>query len=110
MKRSIKLNLSFLITAQLTILGWAIFPLIDDDEPRLPLSAWYPFNTNTTKNFILTYLYQIIGIFISSWYNVATDTLGSSLMAHCNAQIQRLGIQLTQVKLLLCLSSIGKIK
>lgn len=88
--------MSFLILAHLTISTWAIFPFLEL-EMRLPIAAWYPFSTDNKTIFALVYFYQIFGISMSACFNCSTDTFSSALIAHANAQVQRLGIQLAKV-------------
>jgi hypothetical protein len=49
--------------------------------------------------FALVFIYQVYGISMSATFNSATDTMASAMIAHANAQVRRLGIQLTKVKL-----------
>jgi len=88
--------LVFLLLAGLTISGWAIAPMFQD-EMRLPIAAWYPFSTENRWVFGAMYFYQIFGISVSACFTVATDTFTSAIILQANGQVQRLGIQLTKV-------------
>lgn len=58
----------------------------------------YPFSYDDPFRFVLTYIYQMVGISMSACVNCTTDTFVSSTVAHMNAQVRRLGIQLTKVR------------
>lgn len=90
---------SLLSMSQFTICIWAIFPFLES-EMRLPIAAWYPFSTDNKYIFALVYVYQIFGISMSACFNCSTDTFSSAIIAHANAQVQRLGIQLSKVGVL----------
>lgn len=87
---------TFLAMSQFTISIWAIFPFLEP-EMRLPLAAWFPFSTDNKYIFTLVYIYQIFGISMSACFNCSTDSFSSAIIAHANAQVQRLGIQLSKV-------------
>lgn len=47
--------------------------------------------------FGLTFAYQIIGLYLNAALNIASDGVGSGLLAILNGQIQRLGLQLEKI-------------
>lgn len=81
---------SFALLCICTVLLWAAFPLMDKKEGGkigLPLSAWYPFDTDETPIFQIIYLYQIISVIMDAITNISMDTLASGLMAHICGQL-----------------------
>lgn len=64
------------------------FPVMDGSykDHRLPFWAWYPFDTNRSPNYELTYIYQVT----SSWFlassNLIMDTMMAALMTYIMAQ------------------------
>lgn len=106
---------TFLGLAHFTISSWAILPLLEE-KLHLPIVAWYakhcnksnfksnsithryPFSTDNRLAFALTYVYQIFGISMSACFNVSTDTFGSAMISQANAQVRRLGIQLSKAQ------------
>lgn len=90
---------TFFVTAQLFIIFWAISPFIDEDNiSKLPLAAWYPYDTQaSTLIYLLTYGYQVIACFMTSWANISTDTLPTSMLLHAIVQIELLGVRLSKL-------------
>lgn len=96
------LPLSFHVMSVMVISSWGIVPLLSTDaEIKLPIAAKFPFDVKPLPIFICVYLYQVIGIALSALTNVSWDTISSALMAHVNSQIERLGIQLSLVSIIL---------
>ncbi|RZB40986.1 7tm 6 domain containing protein [Asbolus verrucosus] len=71
---------------------WLFFynfsPILDktSKEYRLPFWAWYPYNTETSPQYELTYLHQFIGITYLTMINVNIDTLIAALNMYIGAQ------------------------
>lgn len=65
--------------------------------PNRNFASRYPFDTDKPWVFATVYFYQIFGIQISAFYNVSTDTFGSAIISHANAQVRRLGHQWSMV-------------
>lgn len=92
----------FFICAQLFILLWAVTPFIDPENiTKLPLAASYPYDTqSSTFIYLLTFCYQVFGLFTSSWTNISTDTLTASMLLHGITQLELLGMRLSKVSFL----------
>ncbi|XP_058058407.1 odorant receptor Or1-like [Anopheles bellator] len=77
--------------AYTTICMWVVSPAFEN-ERRLPVPAWFPFNYHHSDvTYVLLFLYQTIGIFMSATYNFSTDTMFSGFMLHTTGQLARLG-------------------
>ncbi|XP_077284425.1 odorant receptor Or1-like [Arctopsyche grandis] len=85
----------FLTMATLTVLLWAIFPLLELNDRQLPLKAWYPFDIKETPIFQIIYLYQIISGLMNAMVNISMDTLGSGIMALTAGQLDILNYELS---------------
>lgn len=100
---AIKLNLNiwfftyfgFCVSAVLTLTLWSVFPILDKSVQfyRLPFAAWYPYNTKKSPNYEITYLYQVISIWVLSTANLNMDTLITALMMYTSSQCDILTIQ-----------------
>ncbi|RZC37072.1 7tm 6 domain containing protein [Asbolus verrucosus] len=72
--------------------GWLIlcslFPILDKSSKdyRLPFLAWYPYNTKTSPQYELTYLYQAVAINFLAVVNVSIDSLIAALNMYVGAQ------------------------
>nr|QRF70987.1 odorant receptor [Semiothisa cinerearia] len=75
----------------ITTIGWAT----SAESNQLPLRAWYPYDTSKTPAYQLTYVHQVIALFIAAYLNVAKDTLVSTLVAQCTCRLRLLGLALT---------------
>ncbi|RZB40142.1 7tm 6 domain containing protein, partial [Asbolus verrucosus] len=66
----------------------AFFPILDKTykEYRLPSSAWYPYNTKTSPQYELTYLFQVAGINLLNITNLNIDALIAALNMYIGAQ------------------------
>ncbi|RZC39620.1 7tm 6 domain containing protein [Asbolus verrucosus] len=72
-----------------TAFFWSIFPILDDSykDYRLPIPAWYPYNTKTPPFYEITYVYQVLGTYFMALTNVCIDTLIASLNMYVGTQI-----------------------
>jgi hypothetical protein len=61
----------------------------------------YPFDTDTSVKYGLTFLYQMIGLAFSACLNVTYDMLGTALLLKSKLEVDRLGNMLEMVKKLL---------
>ncbi|RZB40219.1 7tm 6 domain containing protein [Asbolus verrucosus] len=84
----------FFITADLTLVMWLIFPILDK-ERRLPSKAWFPYDYLSSEYYIFTYIWQGIFICYHALTNVAMDTLFSILMIQTGAQCDILNVKVT---------------
>ncbi|RZB40538.1 7tm 6 domain containing protein, partial [Asbolus verrucosus] len=72
--------------------GWlffySCFPILDKtfQEYRLPFLAWYPYNTNTSPQYEVTYLYQVVAISYLCMINVNIDGLIAALNMFIGSQ------------------------
>lgn len=74
------------------IFFWSTFPILDKSTKvyRLPFMAWYPFNTKTSPNYELTYIYQIVSILCVAFTVLGTDTLIAALNTFIGTQFDLL--------------------
>ncbi|KAJ3635807.1 hypothetical protein MTP99_008683 [Tenebrio molitor] len=58
-------------------LFWALFPLLDKTtgERRLPFLAWYPYDTQISPLYEITYVYQIVSVGVITTIHVNIDAL-----------------------------------
>ncbi|RZC37189.1 7tm 6 domain containing protein, partial [Asbolus verrucosus] len=80
--------LTFWIFAISCLSLWSLFPILDKTvkDYRLPFLAWYPYNTRTSPQYELTYLYQTVSINILAMVNVNIDGLIAALNMYVGAQ------------------------
>ncbi|RZC35812.1 7tm 6 domain containing protein, partial [Asbolus verrucosus] len=78
----------FLIITWNTVLFYITFPIFDKSikEYRLPLMAWYPYDTKISPSYEITYIYQIMGTFFVAMSNINIDTLIAALNMYVGAQ------------------------
>lgn len=71
-----------------TVILWAIFPLTEArKERRLPLKAWYPFQTKHSPNYEATYTFQIIAVMADALSNASLDMVPTGFMAYICMQL-----------------------
>lgn len=68
----------FIIACFGTCFLWGVGPLTDATA-TLPLAGWYPWKTNISPNFELTFMYQIIAVTLNGLANINMDTLISGM-------------------------------
>ncbi|KAJ3663588.1 hypothetical protein Zmor_007835 [Zophobas morio] len=80
------------ITSSGAVFFFSSYPLVDGffKEYRLPFAAWYPYNTNRSPIYELTYLYQVISITYIAIVNVDIDTLIAALNTFVGTQFDLL--------------------
>lgn len=91
----------FLLMAVGTVSLWGAFPVLDktNDGPlHLPLSAWYPFDTNPSPVFEIIYGYQLFAVLTDGLANISLDTMCTGLMAHVCGQLDNLNDTLENLK------------
>lgn len=99
MKYSKSLYVIFIAMCTATVLLWGAFPIMDKKEKiELPLSAWYPFSTNSWPVFEIIYFYQISAVLMNAIANISMDTVASGFMAHICGQLDVLNDALTHIR------------
>ncbi|KAG6456402.1 hypothetical protein O3G_MSEX009695 [Manduca sexta] len=83
----------FLCLSGVTVLGWAG----SAEHNKLPLRAWYPYDTSTSPAYELTYIQQCLSVIFAALLNVCLDTLVTSLIAVCRCRLRLLALSLTQL-------------
>ncbi|XP_061383608.1 odorant receptor Or1-like [Danaus plexippus] len=83
----------FLLVTFITAFGWAI----SSDEDRLPLPAWYPYDTSVSPAYELTYMHQTLSIMIGAVLNISKDSLVTTLLAQTRCRLGLVGLALTNV-------------
>ncbi|XP_072384707.1 odorant receptor Or1-like [Diabrotica undecimpunctata] len=68
-----------LLISILTCCFWGIYPFTMVGGPFLPLVAYIPYDIDKSPNFELTYLGELIGITVSAFCCLSTDTLITGL-------------------------------
>ncbi|XP_044270428.1 odorant receptor Or1-like [Tribolium madens] len=58
---------------------WAVYPLFDETDRRLPFIAWYPYDTKITPFYEITYLHQILSLSFITTIHVNVDALAAAL-------------------------------
>jgi hypothetical protein len=64
---------------------WSIAPLMNEGQ-RLPFVAWYPFSTESSPNYQIIYVYQVVCIWYITIANINLDSLTYALMMYICAQ------------------------
>ncbi|RZB40289.1 7tm 6 domain containing protein, partial [Asbolus verrucosus] len=79
---------TFWLLATSTIFMWSISPILDKSfkEYQLPFPALYPYDTQKSPFYEITYVHQVIGVFIVGTTDSNLDTLISALMTFVGAQ------------------------
>lgn len=99
MKFSVFYYKMFISMCVATVTLWCIFPLIDKKETmELPLSAWYPFSTDSSPVFEIIFIYQIIAVMIDGLTNVTLDMVTSGFMGHICGQLDHLNDALLHIR------------
>lgn len=73
-----------------TVLCWGFTPIVDlisGRSRKLPLEAWYPYNTTNTPAFELTTTYQASSVIWASTHNIAIDTFITGLITVACCQL-----------------------
>ncbi|XP_073956091.1 odorant receptor Or1-like [Choristoneura fumiferana] len=86
---SLQQLLYFCLTT-VTVAGWAS----SAEKNQLPLRAWYPYDTSKSPAYELTYVHQVVALFIAAYLNVGKDTLVTTLIAQCRCRLRLLGLEL----------------
>jgi hypothetical protein len=92
----------FLFMCLVTCCLWGIFPFLDrrpGESIRLPLSGWYPFDTNGSPIFELVYFYQIFATWINGMGNITMDTFLSGCIMIISSQLAVLNEAFRIIKL-----------
>ncbi|XP_044259419.1 odorant receptor Or1-like [Tribolium madens] len=100
-KKSKLITISFLIACVITCASWGISPLLDTtvtNGRKLPLSGWYPFETEASPIFELTYAYQMFVTTVGGLGNISMDTFLSGCIMNLSAQISVLNNALENMK------------
>ncbi|RZC37029.1 7tm 6 domain containing protein [Asbolus verrucosus] len=79
---------------------WLVFPLLDKTfkEYRLPFPAWYPYHTQKSPLYEISYLHQVIGLGIAAVVDANLDTLIFSFMLIIGGQCDILCDNLRKIK------------
>ncbi|XP_051167812.1 odorant receptor 46a-like, partial [Leptopilina boulardi] len=78
----------FLFLVNITAISIIIGPLIKKNNIVLPLQAWYPFNLNSKWIFCMTYLHQILGLFMAANTSASVEGLTLTFMLQICAQLE----------------------
>ncbi|RZC39909.1 7tm 6 domain containing protein [Asbolus verrucosus] len=79
---------TFWIFAVPSLFFWCSFPVLDKTvrEYRLPFLAWYPYDTKTSPQYEITYIYQALAINFLAVVNINIDSLIAALNMFIAAQ------------------------
>ncbi|CAK1579906.1 unnamed protein product [Parnassius mnemosyne] len=80
----------YIFLTLVTMIGWAT----SAEKNKLPLRAWYPYDTSKSPAYELTYLHQVFALFVAANLNVSKDTLVTTLIAQCRCRLRLLGLAL----------------
>ncbi|RZC42786.1 7tm 6 domain containing protein, partial [Asbolus verrucosus] len=78
----------FWTSITIAIFFWSTYPVFDHSikNHRLPFLAWYPYNTNVSPNYEITYVYQVLGVTFTATTALTVDTLIAALHMYIGAQ------------------------
>ncbi|KAJ3663349.1 hypothetical protein Zmor_007635 [Zophobas morio] len=78
---------TFCVPCAATVALWSVIPILDQTikEYRLPVFAWYPYNTKISPLYEITYFYQVISLWFLGIANLNIDSLISALMTYVSA-------------------------
>ncbi|XP_063912003.1 odorant receptor Or1-like [Zophobas morio] len=92
----------FLIMCVATCVLWGVFPLLDKDggeeTTELPLSGWFPFDTQKSPIFECVYVYLTMGAMINGLANVSMDTFLSGIIMVISGQLKLLNNSFQNLK------------
>ncbi|KAJ3663549.1 hypothetical protein Zmor_007802 [Zophobas morio] len=80
--------IAFMIMALGANIFWAAFPLLDkaNEENRLPSLAWYPYNTNVSPFYEITYTHQVLTYTYICFTHINIDTFIAALNTYIYSQ------------------------
>nr|XP_015833040.1 PREDICTED: odorant receptor Or1 isoform X2 [Tribolium castaneum] len=83
-----KVHKSFAILVANTVFLFVSLPILSKSTKlyRLPLEAWYPYNTQKSPNYEITYLYQFISTLFRGMASVSMDTFIAALNMYIGVQ------------------------
>ncbi|XP_063926002.1 odorant receptor Or1-like [Zophobas morio] len=67
-------------------LFWAAFPLLDKEKNRLPFLAWYPYDTNISPFYEITYIHQVLTYTYVCFTHINIDTLIAAFNMYISCQ------------------------
>nr|WCC57444.1 odorant receptor 48 [Papilio glaucus] len=70
-----------------TMIGWAT----SAEKNKLPMRAWYPYDTSQSPAYELTYIHQVVALTLAANLNVGKDSLVATLLAQCRCRLRLLG-------------------
>jgi hypothetical protein len=76
---------ALVVTVAFCLSVWCSFPFLDEKK-QLPFACWYPFGTETSPKYEITYLHQVVSICCLATANLGLDTLISALMMFVGGQ------------------------
>jgi hypothetical protein len=84
----------------MVLLLWVAFPILDGTvkEHRLPFAAWFPYDTNISPLYEITYIYEVIGICVICTAHINMDTMTAALMMYVGTQCDILCDNLKNIK------------
>ncbi|XP_068918317.1 odorant receptor 46a-like [Tenebrio molitor] len=80
-----KLYIVYSSVVGVNVLLWSIAPLLNEGQ-RLPFVAWYPFSTESSPNYQIIYIYQVVCIWYITIANLNLDCMTYALMMYICAQ------------------------
>ncbi|KAJ8974557.1 hypothetical protein NQ317_007328 [Molorchus minor] len=89
---------TFLSACVVTCAFWSLYPFTVEEELRLPLAGWYPFDTSKSPAFEITFVYQAVASTINGLSNICLDTLMSGLIMVVCAQFNILNDSLKNLR------------
>uniref|UniRef100_A0A6P7GQE5 Odorant receptor n=1 Tax=Diabrotica virgifera virgifera TaxID=50390 RepID=A0A6P7GQE5_DIAVI len=88
---------AFWLAGVFTVATWIIFPLLEE-EPKLPIEIWFPFDLKNTTNFYIAYAFVMFATFTNGIINMCIDTLLSASMMIGAAQFEILNDSLENIR------------
>jgi hypothetical protein len=92
-----RVSRALVVTVGSCLTAWCSTPLLNDKK-QLPFASWYPFGTESSPKYELTYLHQVVSIWCFATTNLSLDTLISALMMFVGGQCDILCDNLRSLK------------
>ncbi|XP_068907642.1 odorant receptor Or1-like [Tenebrio molitor] len=92
-----RVSSALVVTVGSCLTAWCSTPLLNDKK-QLPFASWYPFGTESSPKYELTYLHQVVSIWCFATTNLSLDTLISALMMFVGGQCDILCDNLRSLK------------
>ncbi|XP_068633654.1 odorant receptor 46a-like [Battus philenor] len=87
------LQLLYIGLSAVTMTGWAA----SSETNKLPLRAWYPYDSSKSPAYELTYMHQVSALLVAAFLNISKDTLVTALIAQCRCRLRLSSLALREL-------------